>query len=104
MCICFKVKAVRTALTSYLLSTKPEAEKDMSISHNGIKFNPKSVFVMKTLSIIAYIIGSGLLIASCFTTGVTLTWALGGSAIVCLVLGCVFQFNSNNRKSLHHYR
>ncbi len=27
--------------------------------------------IMKTLSILAYIIGSGLLIASCFTTGVS---------------------------------
>lgn len=58
---------------------------------------------MKTLSILAYIIGSGLLIASCFTTGVSLTWALGGSAVVCLILGCVFQFRSANRKTVHHY-
>ena len=58
---------------------------------------------MKTLSILAYIIGSGLLIASCFTTGVSLTWALGGSAVVCLILGCVFQFSSAHRKSVHNY-
>lgn len=58
---------------------------------------------MKALSILAYIIGSGLLIASCFTTGVTLTWVLGGSAIVCLVLGCVFQFNTANRKAFQRY-
>ncbi len=58
---------------------------------------------MKTLSILAYIIGSGLLIASCFTTGVALTWALGGSAVVCLILGCVFQYSSANHKVVHHY-
>lgn len=58
---------------------------------------------MKTLSIICYILGSGLLIASCFTTGVTLTWILGGVAVVFLVLGCVFQFYTNNRKTAHHY-
>lgn len=55
---------------------------------------------MKTLSIISYIIGSGLLIASCFTTGLTLTWILGGVAVLCLILGCVFQFNST--KAHHH--
>lgn len=54
---------------------------------------------MKTLSILCYIIGSGLLIASCFTTGVAVTWALGGAAVLVLILGCVFQFNSNNT---HH--
>lgn len=48
---------------------------------------------MKTLAIIAYIIGACLLVASCFTTGVALTWWLGGAAIVLLVLGAVFQFN-----------
>ena len=53
---------------------------------------------MKTLAIIFYIIGSGLLIASCFTTGVALTWWLGGAAVVCLIAGCVFQYNSNSRR------
>lgn len=53
---------------------------------------------MKTLSIIFYIIGSGLLLASCFTTSVTPTWWLGGFAIACLILGCVFQYNA--RRSL----
>jgi len=57
---------------------------------------------MKTLSIICYVIGSGLLIASCFTTGVTLTWVLGGLSVVFLILGCVFQFYSHN-KTLNHY-
>lgn len=58
---------------------------------------------MKTLSILFYIIGSGLLIASCFTTGVTLIWILGGVAVVCLVLGCVFQFYTTNRKTIHYH-
>lgn len=52
---------------------------------------------MKTLSIIFYIIGSGLLIASCFTTGVALTWWLGGFAVACLIVGCVFQFKYTKR-------
>lgn len=47
---------------------------------------------MKTLSIIFYIVGSILLIVSCFTTGVAVTWILGGVAVICLILGCVFQF------------
>lgn len=57
---------------------------------------------MKTLSILAYIIGSGLLIASCFTTGVTLTWVLGGAAVVFLIIGCVFQFNTNKHRVNYH--
>lgn len=52
-------------------------------------------YIMKTLSIIFYIVGSLLLIASCFTTGVTITWVLGGVAVVCLILGCVFQFRNH---------
>lgn len=51
---------------------------------------------MKTLAIILYIIGSGLLIASCFTTGVALTWWLGGAAVVALIAGCIFQYNAVN--------
>ena len=58
---------------------------------------------MKALSILCYIIGSGLLIASCFTTGVALTWALGGSAVLVLILGCIFQFNTGNHHNLHHH-
>lgn len=66
---------------------------------------------MKTLSILCYIIGSGLLIASCFTTGVAVTWALGGSAVLMLILGCIFQFNQDNvkfhphhaKETLHHH-
>ncbi len=53
---------------------------------------------MKTLSIVFYIIGSALLIASCFTTGLTLTWVLGGAAVIALILGCVFQFNINKKR------
>lgn len=54
---------------------------------------------MKALSILCYIIGSGLLIASCFTTGVAVTWSLGGAAVLVLILGCIFQFNTNNHSS-----
>lgn len=48
---------------------------------------------MKALAIICYIIGACLLAASCFTNGVSLTWWLGGAAVVLLIAGCVFQFN-----------
>lgn len=61
---------------------------------------------MKTLAIILYIIGSGLLIASCFTTGIALTWWLGGSAVVALIAGCVCQYNSStshNDEYRHHH-
>lgn len=59
---------------------------------------------MKTLSILSYIIGSIMLIVSCFTTGVTLTWWLGGIAVLFLVLGCIFQFNANKDKEFVHHR
>lgn len=60
---------------------------------------------MKTLSIIFYIIGSILLIASCFTASVAATWWLGGIAVVCLIGGCIFQFNSNrNQNMVRHHR
>ena len=52
---------------------------------------------MKTLAVIFYIIGAGLLIASCFTTGLALTWWLGGFAVASLIAGCVFQYNSSSR-------
>lgn len=55
---------------------------------------------MKVLSIIFYIIGSVLLLASCFTTSISATWWLGGIAVVALIVGCVFQFNSNTRKHM----
>lgn len=60
---------------------------------------------MKTLSVIFYIIGSGLLIASCFTTGVALTWWLGGFAVASLIAGCVCQYNSsgNRNENTHHH-
>ena len=57
---------------------------------------------MKTLSIIFYIIGSVLLIASCFVTSISATWWLGGSAVVALIAGCIFQFNANRHSQLHH--
>lgn len=50
---------------------------------------------MKTLAVIFYIIGCGLLIASCFTD-VVLTWWLGGAAVVALIAGCIFQYNSSS--------
>jgi len=52
---------------------------------------------MKALSIIFYVIGACLLIASCFTTTVSLTWWLGGISVVLLILGCVLQFNVKKR-------
>lgn len=48
---------------------------------------------MKTLAIIFYIIGIGLLAASCFTTGMTITWWLGGAAIVTIIIGAILQFS-----------
>lgn len=48
---------------------------------------------MKTLAIICYVIGACLLVASCFTAGVAITWWLGGIAVVLLIAGCIFQFN-----------
>lgn len=53
---------------------------------------------MKTLAIILYIIGSGLLIASCFTSGIALTWWLGGSAVVALIAGCICQYNATGSR------
>lgn len=59
---------------------------------------------MKTLSIISYVIGSILLIISCFTTGLTATWILGGLAVLFLIIGCIFQYNGNkeNQYIPHH--
>lgn len=65
---------------------------------------------MKTLSIISYVVGSILLIVSCFTTGVAVTWILGGISILFLILGCIFQYNttrkneSYRRKASHHFQ
>lgn len=58
---------------------------------------------MKTLSIIFYTIGAILLIVSCFVTSVSATWWLGGSAVVALILGCVFQFNVSRHNQYHRY-
>lgn len=60
---------------------------------------------MKILAIIGYAIGSILLVISCFTTSETATWWLGGIALVCLIGGCVCQYNVNKNKSyVHHSR
>ena len=59
--------------------------------------------VMKTLSIVFYIIGSILLIISCFTVSVSATWWFGGSAVVALVLGCIMQYNANRHTTIHGY-
>ncbi len=56
---------------------------------------------MKTLSIISYAIGCILLMISCFTSSITLTWWLGGIAVAFLIGGCVFQFNVI-KDSQHH--
>lgn len=57
---------------------------------------------MKILSIICYIIGSVLLIVSCFTQSVAVTWWLGGIAVVFLIGGCVAQFNSSPDGQIYH--
>lgn len=49
---------------------------------------------MKALSIIFYCIAGVLLIVSCFTASVTLTWWLGGAAVLALVIGCMFQYKA----------
>ncbi len=53
---------------------------------------------MKTLSLLSYIIGSILLIVSCFVTGVAATWILGAIAVVFLIVGCVFQYNNTKNE------
>ena len=58
---------------------------------------------MKALSIIFYVIGCGLLIASCFTSEI-LTWWLGGGAVVALILGCIFQYNSRSNSNSYRER
>ncbi len=59
---------------------------------------------MKALSIISYAIGFVLLIVSCFTTGVALTWWLGGVALICLILGCVFQYQLTKNRDFYRGR
>lgn len=59
---------------------------------------------MKALSIIFYAIGCILLIISCFTVSVSLTWWLSGIAVAFLIGGCVCQFKvakKNDRYSRH---
>ena len=58
---------------------------------------------MKTLAIICYIIGSILLIVSCFTNSVSATWWLGGIAVVFLIGGCVCQFTSSSDRQIYHH-
>lgn len=58
---------------------------------------------MKTLSIICYVIGCILLMISCFTASITLTWWLGGIAVLFLIGGCVFQFNVVKEEQRHRY-
>lgn len=71
----------------------------MPRGHIIVNFN---FSIMKALSIICYVIGSILLIISCFTSGVALTWWLGGIAVVFLIAGCVFQFNATKKSSFLH--
>lgn len=62
---------------------------------------------MKTLTFCTYLIGSILLIASCFTQNVTLTWWLGGGAVVALIIGCIFQFRTTKQQEtnrINEYR
>lgn len=58
---------------------------------------------MKTFAILSYIIGAILLVVSCFTTGVTLTWWMGGLALLFLIAGCVFQYNATTRSHIYHH-
>lgn len=58
---------------------------------------------MKTLSLIFYILGFVLLVVSCFTTGVALTWWMGGGAVAALVIACVIQFRSNSLPGYHSH-
>lgn len=59
---------------------------------------------MKALSIICYAIGCILLIISCFTVNVALTWWLGGIAVIFLIGGCVFQFNVAKKNQSNRFR
>ncbi|MCH5232951.1 MAG: hypothetical protein J1E78_04860 [Muribaculaceae bacterium] len=55
---------------------------------------------MKTLSIIFYIIGSILLIVSCFMNSTSATWWIGGIAVIFLIGGCVCQFTAGSRRKI----
>ncbi|MDE5997959.1 MAG: hypothetical protein K2G77_07100 [Muribaculaceae bacterium] len=58
---------------------------------------------MKTLSIISYAIGCILLMISCFTVSISLTWWLGGIAVAFLIGGCIFQFNVVKEAQHHNH-
>lgn len=55
---------------------------------------------MKTLSIILYIIGSILLIVSCFVNSYAATWWIGGIAVIFLIGGCVCQFTARSNRNI----
>lgn len=57
---------------------------------------------MEKMSITAYILGSIMLIVSCFTPSVTLTWLFGALAVAFLIVGCILQFNAH-RIVQHNY-
>lgn len=63
-----------------------------------------NINIMRTLSIIFYIIGSIMLIVSCFFTNITATWIIGGISVVFLILGCIFQFKTNKRQQQQRYQ
>lgn len=50
--------------------------------------------VMRILSIIAYIIGSGLLITSCFIMNLNIIFWIGLLAVILLITGGILQFNT----------
>lgn len=56
---------------------------------------------MKAFSIVFYILGSILLIVSCFVSSVAATWWFGGSAVVALIIGCICQYNANRSHALN---
>ena len=58
---------------------------------------------MKILFIILYIVGSILLIVSCFINNELATWWTGGIALILLVLGCLFQFFGANKNKKSDY-
>lgn len=57
---------------------------------------------MKAMSIICYVIGDILMVISCFLTSTAATWWVGGSAVVLLIAGCVFQYNDDKSRDYYH--
>ena len=53
---------------------------------------------MKILSVILYIIGTILLVDSCFSNNNNLVYWTAGISVICLVLGCIFQYFGINKK------